>query len=68
MVRVSSDVYARHVYANYPYRVSDFVMLFFFEGKGAETYDLCRRNIIFLLITVSGRIDAGSLLAVMGAR
>ena len=25
-------------------------------------------NIIFFLITVSGRIDAGSLLAVMGAR
>ena len=39
------------------------------RGKGAETYDdLCRKNIIFLLITVSGRTDAGSLLAVMGAR
>ena len=70
--KVSSDVCTRHVYpitTCVMTPVSDLVMLFFF-GRGREQKCMTGAgdNIIFFLITVSGRIDAGSLLAVMGAR
>ena len=47
------------------------LFFFFFEGGGGgekRCMTCAGDTIIFLLITVSGRIDAGSLLAVMGAR